>query len=48
VVHRWDGDRPRRDRSGRRYRPTVRGDTESSSFRRHSFAIRSSPQVGFS
>ena len=31
----------------RRYRPTVRGDTVKPSFRRSSFAIRSSPQVGF-
>jgi hypothetical protein len=31
----------------RRYRPTVRSETTSPSFRSGSFAMRSSPQVGF-
>jgi hypothetical protein len=48
VAHRWDWARPRRGRSGRRYRPAVRGDTLSPSFRRNSLATRSSLHVGFS
>jgi hypothetical protein len=47
VAQRCDGRPPRGRCLCRRYRPTVRGEPASPSFRSSSFAIRSSPLVGF-
>jgi hypothetical protein len=47
LAQRWDRRPSCRGRRLRRYRPTVRGDTASDNLSSNSFAIRSSPQVGF-